>query len=549
MASGFHGTAELLQKGGEDLSPLFEPEGCAGVPLGIDGEGSKTGILWSIREQRGHGLTIGRTRDGKKVCAINPALMTYGGSMVVISPKGEEVWETAERRRQMGQRVVILDPWGEVNRRYGSKAGVIEQIGTFNPLASFSPDDPDFEDDCRSIADALIIDKSSDPHWSESAGELVSGCTAAMVEALPGTATLSQVRKLITMPVTAMEGFIAKLIEEKPDSLGASKLGGFMGGKKREADDEIGGIAGDFPSIRSAARTQTAILDNQRLALSMETVDPAFDLAELATGKVTLYLVLPVDKLQTHGRWLRLILTLAIRAIARQDTPPDPPVLFMLDEMGTVGKLTAIEQAFGLMAGVGIRLWGFIQDLTQLKRDYPESWETFIANSSFVQVIGASDLTTSRYIQDLLGTRTVEEISVKTAKERQGSLLTAGDPTKTAMTDREFSVPLMYAEQLKYKLIGNALIMFSDGRNYLVPRIVYYKEARWRSFYRPNPLYEPVKFNVSNVEGARKFLVQEGWEFQSKGLMSRRWTATHPKHGAKEIPNDQALIELAQSQV
>jgi type IV secretion system protein VirD4 len=36
------------------------------------------------------------------------------------------------------------------------------------------------------------------------------------------------------------------------------------------------------------------------------------------------------------------------------------------------------------MAGLGMIMWAFIQDLNQLKRDYPEHWETFIGNSQAV---------------------------------------------------------------------------------------------------------------------------------------------------------------------
>jgi type IV secretory pathway TraG/TraD family ATPase VirD4 len=43
----------------------------------------------------------------------------------------------------------------------------------------------------------------------------------------------------------------------------------------------------------------------------------------------------------------------------------------MLDEFGTIGKLNAVAQAYGLMAGLGMIMWAFSQDLNQLKRDYP----------------------------------------------------------------------------------------------------------------------------------------------------------------------------------
>jgi type IV secretory pathway TraG/TraD family ATPase VirD4 len=163
----------------------------------------------------------------------------------------------------------------------------------------------------------------------------------------------------------------------------------------------------------------------------METDENPFDMAELASGKVTIYLVLPPDRLQTHGRWLRMLLTLAIRTMARQSTPPEMPVLFMLDEMGTIGALSMIEQSYGLMAGLGIRLWGFLQDLPQLQRDYPNSWETFISNSSILQALNVGDLTTSKYFSEYIGNKTIEVnkgFSKHTRPNEQN--LAPGDPNR-----------------------------------------------------------------------------------------------------------------------
>ena len=142
----------------------------------------------------------------------------------------------------------------------------------------------------------------------------------------------------------------------------------------------------------------------------MATDSEPFDLGDLATGKVTLYLVLPVDRLKTHGRWLRMILTLAIRAISKASELPAVPVVFLLDELGTISPgsgLSMVEQSYGLMAGLGIRIWAFMQDLPQLKRDYPSSWETFIANSSVIQLLNVADNTTAKYFSEYLGNGTI----------------------------------------------------------------------------------------------------------------------------------------------
>jgi len=394
-----YGSSILHSTSSFNIRSVFDTRGSFTVPLGHNEDDRTKGLVFNFGEggNPGHGLTFGATRSGKGVNVIIPALLTYSGSMVVIDPKGENAWITAQFRREMGQRVVILDPWDEINRRYGSQVGVTEQITKFNPLAFIDPKSLDFNDEVAAVADALIISRTggSDAHWTESARELVAGLIAAAVEFNPGKASLRDLRDMLTSDEETLIQRIKTISEVKPDSLAARKLQRF-----KTASNEV-------RSIRSTAETQTSVLDSEMLLASLETEEQPFDLAEIATGKVTLYLILPVDRLVTHGRWLRLILTMAIRTIARQPRPPQAPVVFMLDEMGTIGALSTVEQSYGLMAGLGIRIWGFLQDLPQLKRDYPHSWETFISNSSIIQVLNCGDETTSKYISDYLGNMTV----------------------------------------------------------------------------------------------------------------------------------------------
>ena len=270
----------------------------------------------------------------------------------------------------------------------------------YNPLSSLDPNSSDFADDVGAIADALIVvpDSSVNKHFDESARELVAGCIALSVELAPGEGSLRDVRQLLTMDDEELGSRLKEHIEANPNSLSARKLRRFAAANP--ANNEIA-------NVRATATTQTAFLDSETLLDAMETGEPPFDLAELATGKVSLFLVLPVDRLETHGRWMRMIITLAIRAIAWQETPPENPVLFLLDEMGTIGRLSMVETAFGLMAGLGIRLWGFLQDLVQLQGLYPRTWETFISNSSVIQILKAHDVTTSTYVSTYLGNETV----------------------------------------------------------------------------------------------------------------------------------------------
>jgi type IV secretion system protein VirD4 len=78
---------------------------------------------------------------------------------------------------------------------------------------------------------------------------------------------------------------------------------------------------------------------------------------------MTVYLVLPADRLDTFSRWLRMMIQQAITVNARNiKQKPDKPILFMLDEVAALGKMPVIPRAYGLMAGYGMMLWSIVQN-------------------------------------------------------------------------------------------------------------------------------------------------------------------------------------------
>ena len=377
-----------------------------------------------------HFMTIAPTRSGKGVSVIIPNLLRYRASCIVIDPKGENAWITAKYRREnLGHKTIILDPWGEVNRRYGDLIGEKEAIATFNPLSVLDPASDHFADDVAYIADALIINEGKDPHWDNSARELVAGLISYCVESFGTEASLPMVRLLLSKPISEISGIAVDAQKFGPESVSARKLGRFVVESK-----EIG-------SIVSTALTQTAFLDSAKLAQNLSSSSFSFD--DLINGLATIYLVLPVDKLYTYGRWFRLMVSLGIRTVARNTKKLHGPVLFMLDEFGTIGKLSAVAQAFGLMAGLQLCLWAFVQDLNQLKRDYPDDWETFIANCEVITAFDVMDQFTAKYISEMLGTQTVERISQETGEARRGGLWQKGDPNFSQMSDQVFARDLL----------------------------------------------------------------------------------------------------------
>lgn len=159
-------------------------------------------------------------------------------------------------------------------------------------------------------------------------------------------------------------------------------------------------------SVLSTARRNTKFIDSP--AIGRATAESSFSLDELKSrkGGVSLYLCLPARLIATHSRFLRLVINLILyrmEAMGLSKPESGSSVLFVMDEFASLGHMEAIEKAAGLMAGYGVKLWPILQDLTQLKTHYKESWETFLGNAGILQFFGNTDLTTLEWIEKRAG--------------------------------------------------------------------------------------------------------------------------------------------------
>jgi type IV secretion system protein VirD4 len=468
-----------------------------------------------LRAPRQHMLTIAPTRSGKGVSQIVPNLLTYRGSVLVVDPKGENAWITAEhRRRALGQKTVIVDPWGEVNRRYGTMAGSLESAASFNPLSILKPGTDDFVEDLAYLADALIITQSSkEPYFDDTARELWAGLMALVVEHPDYSphASLILARKLLMKSNEELNRTIKTAIDLGSDSVAALKLAQFENMKDSTS----------IMSVISSARTQTAFLDSPALGQSMGSSD--FSLDELCGGNVSIYLVLPPDKLETYARWLRLMVSAGIRAVARGGSQSrlGLPALFMLDEFGTIGKLNAVAQAYGLMAGLGMIIWVFTQDLNQLKRDYPQHWETFIANAQAVTCFGLMDNFTADYISKMLGTRTIEHPNVSTTHSQRDMFSPA--TTSTTTSTQTLSRPLLHPDEIRGMdedcgiIVGRFPPIYSR-------RIVYHQDWDFLHCARPDPHFPrtdnvrwvALQYRLFEMGSVARLLKEYGYEVERR---------------------------------
>ncbi|MGL1931800.1 MAG: type IV secretory system conjugative DNA transfer family protein [Desulfotalea sp.] len=412
-----------------------------------------------------HLLTIGGSRSGKTVGQVIPNLLWAKGSSFVIDPKGEIAWNTAEYLRGIGKKVLILDPFQEVNRHYGKKVSVVECIARYNPLSEINATDLDYAGKITYITTSLILVEGKDPHWGNSAQELIAGLIAYVVETPSEEKSLGRVKELLSGDVPGIIAIAKIIVENKGDypqnSLARMKLSRYAGLNPNNGNTEK-------YSIVSTCLSQLRFLDTPEIRDSLSSSD--FSFTELVRSSVdtVVFLVLPPTKLESYNRWLRLMISMAIEGVTSVGCSMERPVTFYLDEFGTIGKLPAIAQAVGLMAGRGIRLWFFIQSLSNLKCDYPSEWSKFIGNSSAISVLKVGDDETAQYISNLLGDKTVSE--------------SMGSHNTTS------TYPLLAPDQLRRMLPHNGLLI-TDTHPVIFRKAKCYEDMPFRDAIRPDPDY------------------------------------------------------------
>jgi type IV secretion system protein VirD4 len=359
--------------------------------IGRDSRGRYVG-----HEDDRHILTVAGSRAGKGISLICPALLTWPHSAICIDPKGELATITASRRGQGSEwahpmpgdqkRVYVLDPFKRVTGPAASYRS------SFNPLADLDSDTDEGLDMAGQIADALVVQQEgAAAHWTMSARAFLLGLVLfiAKTEA-PQSKNLVTLRHKLLQPAANFE-----LMLDEMHEVGGVIARGAASLRNKPRDERA--------SVISTCDTQTAWLEGESMASVLRGSD--FRLEDLKTARTTVYLCLSAMRLATHGRWLRLMIGMALEALERTGPLKEDQhrVLFCLDEFAVLGHMQPIERAAGQIAGFGVKLWPVIQDLTQLQRDYQNAWETFMGNAGLLTFWGNTDLTTLEHISKRLG--------------------------------------------------------------------------------------------------------------------------------------------------
>lgn len=419
--------------------------------------------------QAGHVITFAPTGAGKGTGLVIPTLLEYPGSMLVLDVKGENYAVTARARRAMGQAVWLLDPYGVTG----------DASHGFNWLDRIDLESEDCLGDAMQLADACVIpsDKGGDEHWDDTARDLLRGLILHVAGMDAARRNMGEVRRLLTDNADALDETLAQMMASDAAFGVVARAANTFSGM---ADRERG-------SVLSSARRHTAFLDDPRIARTLARSD--FRLADLKRQAMTVYVVLPADKLRGgNARFVRGLVNDALAGMMADNVVPFHKVAFLLDEFAQLGRMAAIEDAISLVRGFGLALWLFLQDMDQLK-PYPKRG-SFIANATS-QFFNTKDLETARYVSDSLGKATIEYETANRGKTGgthyggSGGSLNRGSSTGASQqyAGRELLTPDEVMREPR------AIVLVAGEPPWLLDRINYLRDPEYRGSFNPNPYH------------------------------------------------------------
>lgn len=455
----------------------------------------------------GNIITFGTTRSGKGTGQIIINLLAWEGSVLVLDVKGENYFHSAGcRAKKMNQAVFRFAPF-ENESHIWNPIMAIKAVENFDQ-ATWQERCQE-EEDTRYLANLIITPSGSnnDAFWEDKARALLVGLllhvrTAKLImkakditdedkQHLVRERSMREVTRLIALET---DSFTSLLIDmsESPRRLVSQVGHSFQGYLKGEG--KLG------QSIKSMLLKHTDVWVYERVhrVTYKASEHPGdnepgandFDFSQMRERKTSFYLIIPPEYLSEYRSVLRVMMGCAIRELkgsySQLKRNPDyatiPPVLFLLDEFPQLGQMTPIEEGLAYLAGYGIRFWFFLQDINQLKAHYPNTWESFLANTEFKCFFGVNDIHTAKLVSEMAGNTTVDTNSNTTLPSNPN-----GQYRSPSITQAYTSRPLITPDEV-LNMHPNKQIVFFKSLNpiYLdLPKYYEFPELQAKSDLPP----------------------------------------------------------------
>lgn len=416
-------------------------------------------------------LVVGSSRSGKGAGVIIPSLLGFKGSAVVYDEKSELCEVTRSwREREAGNLILTFEP--------GSPTSATK----FNFLSAVRLGSPYMAADALNIATTLCDDELSGEaaHWRDTARELIAGAIIHCLGLDPAASLADVAGRLRNPKQTADEFFEEMKASAHPFVAGAGTAQ--CGRNERERS-----------SVTSTVLRILSIFSDPIIAANTSGGD-GFSLAVLADGDkpTTVYLIVRAPDVVRLRPLVRLFFTVAmlhlmsapLRFDAKGRSLPahKHPVLLVLDEFASLGKMEIVEQALARCLGYGVSAIVAAQDISQLHRAYGQHQN--VSNNCNLRVLfPPNEVATAEWISKQLGTATVSTDMRSRSRPHIFSAFSRGGGSSVSDSVQHTARQLLLADEimtlpkLRDGKPGKVLIVEAGKRAILANQLLYWQDA------------------------------------------------------------------------
>lgn len=356
-------------------------------------------------------VVVGGAGSGKTRFYVKPNLMQMHSSYVVSDSKGLLLMETGKMFEEAGYNIKVFDL---INRR---------DTHHYNPFKYIRT-----EDDILKIVNNLIKNtsnpdkKGGDDFWEKAETALLMAIFSYLIqEVVEEDRTLGNVIELVRLAdidenvpgfVSPLDVLFNELEEKDPTNFAVAqykifKLSGDKTTKSILVSLGVRLSPFDIPSIKDLVSKDTLELDTigdrkTILYILLPDTDTSFNfLASMMYQQLFDMLVYKADNIY-KGR-----LPCHVRCI--------------LDEFANIGQIPDFEKVISVIRSREISTNVILQNISQLKTLYKDTWETIIGTSDVFLYLGGMEQSTHEYISKLLGKETIEQRNISVTKGSNGS--------------------------------------------------------------------------------------------------------------------------------
>jgi len=382
--TGNHGSARWARPGDLRKQRMLAK---SGVILGKNGRSKRAALL--RQDEQTHTLLVAPTGAGKGVGVIIPNLLTYGGSVVCVDVKGENWNFTAGARKTMGDSVYRFSP---------RSADACSH--RWNPLSYISDEPARRISELRQLATYLFpVPSASSDSWVKGARNIFVGVCLYVLDH-GEQKTIGTVYRSIfgSFGFTASMKDILKTENLDPEC--QRLLAQYMA----FAEDQLSGYMGSLEPLNLWADP----------LVDAATSGDDIDLRALRKKPTSIYLVVEPGEIEELAPLLRLFFQQVIDLLQSSEPGSDEqyPVLLVMDEFRTMGKLEKVLSAVTTIRSYGGRFMIVVQGLSNLVEVYGrEGKDNIIQNCGFQVFYSMNDETSGEYVRKRLGRQTVKQTS------------------------------------------------------------------------------------------------------------------------------------------